>query len=280
MKTVLIPVCLGLSSLVLAEEGRPSVTLTDWTFSKTALDAQDAKWEKVTVPHCWNATDAQKGGGKETKGEDVKDDFAFGYYRGPGSYKTTFPTEWDPDKHAVFIRFNAVSSSATVHLNGKELGSHLGGFTAFGFDVTKELKKEGDNDLAVAASNAYRKDLLPLSGDFPVYGGMYRPVTIEARPKVCISPIADGGWGIQSYQRDVSAKSATLDVVTTVYNATGTKTGGSVAVMLKDKGGKTAAQQMITVDLNPGNNDIRVTLNVPNPHLWNGRQDPDRKSVV
>lgn len=280
MKKTLVIAALCLSALSHAQEQSTSIALSEWQFSKTALDAPDAKWEKVTVPHCWNATDAQQGGGQETKGEDRSDDFQFGYYRGPGSYKTSFPTAWDLDKNTVFIRFNAVSTTAKVALNGKDLGEHLGGFTSFGFDITGDLKKDGDNSITVAASNAYRKDVLPLSGDFPVYGGMYRPVTIEVKPKVCISPIVDGTWGVRTYQSEVSDKSAKLDIVTTIYNATGGKTNGTFAITLKDRDGKTVINENQSVSLEPGNNDIKKTVTVKNPRLWNGKADPHLYSLT
>ena len=42
------------------------------------------------------------------------------------------------------LRFDGVSSESVVYLNGKEIGSHMGGMTAFELDVTNGLRS-GEN---------------------------------------------------------------------------------------------------------------------------------------
>src|SRR5579884_3428889 len=56
-------------------------------------------------------------------------------------YRRTFdvPKEWS-GKH-VLLHFDAVDWEATVYLNGKKLGTHRGGYDAFGFDITGFLSK-------------------------------------------------------------------------------------------------------------------------------------------
>ena len=49
----------------------------------------------------------------------------------------------------VFIRFEAASLVADVYLNGKKIGEHRGGFTAFCFELTPYLDFHGDNILRV-----------------------------------------------------------------------------------------------------------------------------------
>jgi hypothetical protein len=48
----------------------------------------------------------------------------------------------------VILHFGAVDWQATVNVNGKEVGSHTGGYTAFSFDITDALK-QGENELVV-----------------------------------------------------------------------------------------------------------------------------------
>ena len=50
---------------------------------------------------------------------------------GFGGYQTTFtlPADWQGKQ--VKLRFDGVSSESVVYLNGKEIGSHMGGMTAF-----------------------------------------------------------------------------------------------------------------------------------------------------
>ncbi|MGN1077046.1 MAG: glycoside hydrolase family 2 protein [Candidatus Gallimonas sp.] len=55
-------------------------------------------------------------------------------------------------KH-ILLNFNAVDYSAEVWLNGKYLGSHTGGYTAFSFDVSDYLQK--NNILVVKVTDRY-----------------------------------------------------------------------------------------------------------------------------
>jgi len=62
------------------------------------------------------------------------------------SFKT--PAAWENKR--VLLHFGAVDWEATVSLNGKELGTHRGGYDGFSFDVTEALNKKGENRLVVA----------------------------------------------------------------------------------------------------------------------------------
>ncbi|MEK8128132.1 PA14 domain-containing protein [Paenibacillus filicis] len=63
-------------------------------------------------------------------------------------YKRTFtvPDSWNGQR--VKLNFGAVDYLATVYVNGKEVGSHKGGYTSFSFDITDQLKP-GANELIV-----------------------------------------------------------------------------------------------------------------------------------
>ena len=78
-------------------------------------------------------------------------------------------------KQRAFLRFEAVSQVADVFVNGIPVGNHKGSFNAFCFEITSSLKK-GDNLIEVKVSNRLDNDIAPLSGDFTVFGGIYRPV--------------------------------------------------------------------------------------------------------
>lgn len=64
----------------------------------------------------------------------------------------------------------------------------MGGYTAFCTEITDQVK-DGENDLEVWVSNAYRTDVLPISGDFNVYGGIHRPCHLIITENNCISPL-------------------------------------------------------------------------------------------
>lgn len=61
--------------------------------------------------------------------------------------KFTLPEGFN--KGRVFINFGAVDQIATVYLNGKELGTHKGGYTPFKFELTGVLLENEENTLVV-----------------------------------------------------------------------------------------------------------------------------------
>jgi len=65
-------------------------------------------------------------------------------------YRRTFnvPRSWEGRR--VRLNFNASDWETTVWVNGRELGSHRGGYDPFSFDVTDALKNEGAQEVVVA----------------------------------------------------------------------------------------------------------------------------------
>ena len=94
-------------------------TINDgWKFLKadcvTAPDIapDNGEWEDVHLPHTWN-TDAYTD----------KD-----YYRGVCWYRRTLnlPSTWNGKQ--VFLKIDAASKAASIFINGKEVGEHIGGY--------------------------------------------------------------------------------------------------------------------------------------------------------
>lgn len=69
-------------------------------------------------------------------------------------YRKTF--EFKRARGRVLLHFGAVDYECTVTLNGKELGSHRGGYLPFTFDVTAAVL-DGVNDLRVACKDPSEK---------------------------------------------------------------------------------------------------------------------------
>lgn len=106
-----------------------------WDYAVTAKDAgMPAEWQgKILVPFCLEAT--LSGVGKE-----LQPDQALWYRR-------SFAAK-PKDGRRVLLNFEAVDYHATVWVNGRQVGEHIGGNTAFTFDVTDALKK-GANELVI-----------------------------------------------------------------------------------------------------------------------------------
>ena len=74
----------------------------------------------------------------------------------------------------LFIEFEGVNSSSSVIFNGKELGTHNGGYSTFRYEVTSLVKEE--NILEVRVDNIPNDYVYPERADFTFYGGIYRDV--------------------------------------------------------------------------------------------------------
>ncbi len=100
------------------------------------------------------------------------------YYEGTVWYKKSFDYRIPQKAGRLFAYFEASNYKTEVYLNGKKLGTHVGGFTPFNFEIT-DLVKEKDNFLVVKVDNKRRKDGIPtLNTDWWNYGGITRDVQL------------------------------------------------------------------------------------------------------
>lgn len=99
------------------------------------------------------------------------------YYEGTVWYKRSFDyATTGVSNRQVYLYFEAVNYEAKVYLNGEYLGSHVGGFTPFQFEVTKLLKPK-DNYLVVKVDNKRKREAVPtVNTDWWNYGGITRSV--------------------------------------------------------------------------------------------------------
>ena len=226
----------------------------------SAATFDDRAWPTLHLPHNWGWELAQQG----------KD-----YQRGPGWYRQNLGVGAPQPGRRYFVRFEAAGSVADVYLNNHLLGSHRGAFGAFCFELTPALARTGPNVLAVRVSNAPEADVAPLSGDFPVYGGLYRSVALIETDDVCFTPLDHGSPGVAWRQTSVSAGEAALDVTAQISNGSRTRQPVKLVTRVVDATGRTVATAEQSVVLAPmATAPYSGRLTVPQPHLWNGRKDP------
>jgi beta-glucuronidase len=111
------------------------------------------------------------------------------YYQGLVWYERKFEAHPKPGMRQ-FLRFGAVNYRATVWLNGKQVGTHEGGFTTFAIEVTGALYP-GENRIVVAADSQATDTTIPPSvTDWENYGGITRSVRLIEVPQTYI----DDAW--------------------------------------------------------------------------------------
>ena len=248
--------CACLSVPVAGQLRQQSFLSEKWDFRLDRDEAEDV-WEQVDVPHTWNA----------------KDGTSPDYYRGDGTYRYTLSVSPAMMKKRIFLRFEAASQKAEVKLNGQEVGEHVGGFNAFCFEITPYVHS-GENLLEVIVSNRKELNIAPLEGDFTVFGGIYRPVSLLLLPKACITPLDYASSGVYVSQQ-VGERRADLSVVTKVDNGLKRVKELSVKTDVFDAAGKLVATAT-TSQATEGQARLDFTnrLTVDNPMLWDGRKSP------
>jgi beta-galactosidase len=230
--------------------------------SAQQMETDDSNWQSINLPHTWNNLDGEDGGNN--------------YYRGIGWYRLHLKADpaWTGKK--IYIKFDAASINADVYVNGKLAGTHAGCFAAFCFDITPLLNPLGDNLFAVKVNNEHDPNVAPLSGDFTVFGGIYRNVHLIVTNPLAISPIDNASSGVFVRQDKVDADQATLTIMVDLLNKAKLSTKALVRCELIDAAKNSVAT--ITLDdlsLLPGQySKIAGRMSIPNPHLWNGRKDP------
>ncbi|MFV0605883.1 MAG: glycoside hydrolase family 2 TIM barrel-domain containing protein [Niabella sp.] len=165
--------------------GHGSDDMVQWDFMCSGgMNAN--KWAKIGVPSCWEL----QGFGKYDYG------FAKDSVRGKesGFYKYNFrvPANWK--SKTVNIVFEGVMTDALVKINGKPAGAmHQGAFYMFKYDITKLLKYGRENLLEVRVdkhSSNKSVNAAEREADYWIFGGIFRPVWLEALPQQHISHIA------------------------------------------------------------------------------------------
>ncbi len=195
MKKLFLILSILFTSLVSAQEteilylsGKGLGDTKTWKFY--CSDGMNSKkWSKIEVPSQWEL----QGFGEYCYGRwyTIK-----GVKNPPmetGIYRTSFqiPAAWKGKQ--ISIIFEGVMTDTEVLVNGKQAGAiHQGGFNRFSYDIS-ELLKTGKNDLEVKVSKESTDKSVNAAerkADWWLFGGIYRPVYLEAKPAVYIERIA------------------------------------------------------------------------------------------
>ncbi len=173
----------------------------DWDFFCTA-GMNSNKWTTIAVPSCWEL----QGFGKYDYG------FSKDTTRGKekGMYKLAFavPPGWK-NKH-INIVFEGSMTDTEVKINGQLAGPiHQGAFYSFKYDITQLIKWGASNLLEVTvvkhSSNA-SVNAAERKADFWLFGGIFRPVFLEALPATFIENIAIDAKADGSFKALITVK--------------------------------------------------------------------------
>lgn len=250
-KKLIIVLVLALSALQFsfADNLRQNITINSgWNFGKDAV--------KVNLPHSWNTEDAF--------------DQTPGYFRGKHDYSYIFiaPSSWTGK--SVIVKFEGANQVAEVSVNGTEVGKHIGGYTAFSFDIGRLLKFGEENELKVTVDNSHNDNIPPLNADFTFYGGIYRNVRLIVADRLHFNLCDNAGDGVYVLQKAVSEKQAVTEIRGVIVNDSDFTGKAVVQCRILDREGHEVAYgQAIVRKIRPGRNEFAINdIIVPEPELW------------
>ena len=158
------------------------------------------KWSRIAVPSCWE----QQGFGGYTYGRyyiyDRDSEKAWRDYREHafteeyGIYRRRFdvPRSWSGKQ--VRLVFEGVMTDAEVKVNGVRAGAvHQGSFYRFSYDISKLVKYGRENQIEVTVHKQSADESVNAAerrADWWLFGGIYRPVYLEALPERHIAQVA------------------------------------------------------------------------------------------
>lgn len=197
--------CLSVAMSVFAQKtefqylsGTGSDQTVNWDFFCTE-GRNSGKWTQIPVPSNWEL----QGFGTYNYGHDKDADR--GKETGMYKYEFQVPKEWKNKQ--VNIVFDGSMTDTKVKINGVSAGKmHQGSFYRFKYDISDLLRYGKENLLEVSVAKHSENEGVNEAErrcDFWIFGGIFRPVFLEARPKINIERIALDARADGSFQMDV-----------------------------------------------------------------------------
>lgn len=220
----------------------------------------DARWKKIDLPHTWNIDDTQ--------------DDTPGYRMGVGWYRKLIDLDEHLKDKKLFLYFEGANQVADVFLNGKFAGRHVGGYTAFAFDISSFVTLDSANNqniIAVKVDNHIDDDIPPSpAADFNLYGGIYRDVWLVAIDPVHFTMLDYASPGVYVDTPKVSAESAIVRMRGAVTNSSNKPRQLRVLNTVLDATGRTIAkaESMLSVGAGGEATFQQVSPPIREPHLW------------
>lgn len=155
----------------------------DWLFTEqfedslTAPEYPENKLQPVRLPHTCKETPFHY--------------FDESLYQMVSGYRRhlLIPKDWQGKQ--ILLTFEGAAHDSTVFCNGKKVGEHHCGYTAFTVDLTDNVLYGQDNLLCVRLDSRENLNVPPFGYviDYMTYGGIYRDVRLEVKEKVSLSDI-------------------------------------------------------------------------------------------
>jgi len=266
MKKVILSLIMILSPLLMLSQQTEKLYLSGtgmddtktWEFLCTKGRRSNVK-STIEVPSCWELQGfgTFNYGAKPELLADEK-----GFY----GYDFNVPVHWR--NKVVRIVFEGSMTDTEVFINGRSAGPvHRGSFYRFSYDIGRYLRYGQLNRLEVTVSkmssdmsiNRAEREV-----DFWVFGGIFRPVYLEAYPAQYIERTAIDAKADGRFEADIYVANAGQ--------------GMRVEAVISDSGGDLVTEA-VAVPIRSGTGKVTVTAVVKDPGLWSP-ETPELYSVI
>ncbi len=212
-----------------------------WNYAITQKETKPEKWDgSILVPYpIESAISGVKKRVSENENLWYKRDFII-------------PNVWN--KKHILLNFEACDWETKVWVDGKEIGTHRGGYDPFTFDITQSLGNQKHHELLVCVWDPTDKGTQPRGKQVSSPGSIWYTSTTGIWQTVWIEPVNESY--ISSFRTVTNADNGTINFKSDVKNAN----AGSLSFIIK-KEGKTIATAS-------GNADNEITVQIKDPVLW------------
>jgi beta-galactosidase len=227
------------------------------------LSFNDKSWRDVDLPNDWSIENLPNQEPGKVIGPFSKESIgttATGYtVGGTGWYRKTFTLNPKESFSNTIINFDGVYMNSEVWVNGKQVGIHPYGYTAFHYDITGFLNPAGKpNVIAVKVKNEGQNSRW-YSGS-----GIYRHVWLIRK-----QPIHIAHDGVFVNTESIAGNEADITVSATVENSA--KDGADIKLQIRiiDANGNVSTTSESPVkNIQPGTENITQRIKVPQAKLW------------
>lgn len=237
-----------------------------WTFSKN--DASMEGWTfptgasegTIDLPHSWDYAHP-----------------TMSYIPQNNQKTVTYSKQLDVAKYHgknLFIKFYGSNKNTAVKVDGQEVGTHVGGYSAFIFDLTKYVQDKDSVALTVDVTNVDTVSI-PLNVDYTQFSGIYRDVELIALPNQYISTENKGSSGI-FVDYKLNGNNASVNTRVDVTNKATESANFVLKTTISDDAGNVVSEQSSDIQVSAGTESAEQKLDqqLTNVHRWDGRTDP------
>jgi hypothetical protein len=234
--------------------GTGSDNTVAWDFFCTK-GRNSGRWTRIDVPSNWEL----QGFGTYNYGHDQPLADEQGLYK----HRFKVPAAWKNKQ--VNLVFEGSMTDTRVTVNGRQAGEiHQGGFYRFKYDISRLLKFGGSNLLEVTVSKKSANNSVNQAereADYWVFGGIYRPVYLEAFPGHHIERVAVDAGGNGDFLMEVFTRGASSNAAVSgeIFSLDGKWLGAVPAVSIDP-----ARQKSVLTASFPG----ASSWNPEHPHLY------------